>query len=83
MADFTVKKVEQAVEEPVLEEAYYDFIYTKEAKTPDDKTVVVVDDSRRKRLTLIDLENQRAELQKQLDEVNVKISAVNNLKGVK
>jgi len=83
MADFTVKKVEQAVEEPVSEEVYYDFIYTKETKTPDDKTVVVVDDSRRKRLTLIDLENQRAELQKQLDEVNVKISAVNNLKGVK
>lgn len=81
--DFTVKKVEQIVEEPKSEEAYFDFIYTKEAKTLDDKTVVVVDDNRRERLTLVDLENQKNSLQKQLDEVNAKIEAVNNLEEVK
>jgi hypothetical protein len=80
--DFTVKKVEQIVEEPVSERAYYDFIYTKDAKTPDDKTVVVVDDNRKERLTLVDLENQKADLQKQLDEVNAKIEAINSLEEV-
>jgi hypothetical protein len=80
--DFTVKKVEQIVEEPVSERVYYDFIYTKDAKTPDDKTVVVVDDNRKERLTLVDLENQKADLQKQLDEVNAKIEAINSLEEV-
>jgi hypothetical protein len=80
--DFTVKKVEQIVEEPKSEEAYYDLIYTKDAKTLDEKTVVVVDDNRKERLTLVDLENQKVGLQKQLDEVNAKIAAINSLEEV-
>ena len=45
----------------------------------DDKTVVVVDDSHGERPTLVDLQNLKVGLKKQLDEINAKIAAVNKI----